>query len=107
MRFFCGLLIGSNIGINAKWISTVKNKIADKILRLKKLTTTDSKSSYTHSTYNYANLQQDHKELKACSFFQPSPKLVLLLSVILLTRKCPSLNQILNLKPQDLGKLCT
>ncbi len=57
-RFFCGLLIGLSIGINAKWISTVENKVADKILRLKKLTTTDSKSSSTHHTYNYANLQQ-------------------------------------------------
>ncbi len=25
-RFFCGLLIGSNVGVNAKWISTVENK---------------------------------------------------------------------------------
>jgi hypothetical protein len=106
-RFFCGLLIGSNIGINAKWISAVKNKIADKISRLKKLITTDCKSSFTHHTYNITNLQQEHKELKACIFFQPSPKLVSLLLGILLTRKCPSLNQILNLKPQDLGKLCT
>ncbi len=29
-RFFCGLLIGSNVGVNAKWISTVENEIADK-----------------------------------------------------------------------------
>jgi hypothetical protein len=49
-RFFCGLLIGSNIGVNAKWISTVKNEIADKISRLKKLTSTDPKSSSTHHT---------------------------------------------------------
>ncbi len=106
-RFFCGLLIGSNIGINAKWISTVKNEVADKILRLKKLTTTDSKSSSTHHTYDYTNLQQEHKELKACIFFQPSHKLVSLLLDILLTGKCPDLNLILNLKPQDLGKLRT
>ena len=36
-RFFCGLLIGSEVGINAKWISTVANKIADDISRLKKV----------------------------------------------------------------------
>ncbi len=64
-RFFCGLLIGSNVGVNTKCISTVKNEIADKISRLKKLTSTDPKSSSTHHTYNYANLQQEHKELKA------------------------------------------
>jgi hypothetical protein len=105
--FFCGLLIGSNIGIHAKWISTVKNEVADKISRLKKLTTTDSKSSSTHHTYDYVNLQQEHKELKACIFFQPSHKLVSLLLGILLTGKYPDLNLILKLKPQDLGKLCT
>ncbi len=34
-RFFCGLLIGSNVGVNAKWISTIENVLANKILRLK------------------------------------------------------------------------
>ena len=58
-RFFCGLLIGSSIGINATWISTVKNKITDKILRIKKS---------THDPflfqYDFAKLQQDHAELR-------------------------------------------
>jgi hypothetical protein len=102
-RFFCGLLIGSNVGVNAKWISTIKNVIADKILRFK--TTNLEPSSLP--TYNYANLQQEHEELKVCSFFQPSPKLVLLLWEIMLARKCPDLSLILSLKPQDLGRLCT
>jgi hypothetical protein len=35
-RFLCGLLIGSNVGVNAKWINTTENKIAEKISRLKK-----------------------------------------------------------------------
>ena len=43
-RFFCELMIGSNVGVNAKWISTNKNMIADKILRLKKLIDTNSNS---------------------------------------------------------------
>jgi hypothetical protein len=34
-RFSCSLLIGSNVGVNAKWISTIKNVVADKISRLK------------------------------------------------------------------------
>ncbi len=101
-RFFCGLLIGSNIGVNAKWISTIENVIAVKILRFK--TTNLEPSSIP--TYSYADLQQEHKELKVCSFFQPSPKLVLLLWEIMLTGKCPDLSLILSLKPQDLGKLC-
>jgi hypothetical protein len=29
--FFCGLMIGSQVEINAKWISTTANKIANKI----------------------------------------------------------------------------
>jgi hypothetical protein len=35
-RFFCGLLIGSDVGINAKWITTEENKFADVISRIKK-----------------------------------------------------------------------
>jgi hypothetical protein len=102
-RFFCGLLIGSNIGVNTKWISIIKNVIADKISRFK--TTNLEPSSLP--TYNYANLQQEHKELKVCNFFQQSSKPVLLLWEIILTRKCPDLSLILSLKPQGLGKLCT
>jgi hypothetical protein len=33
-RFFCGLLIDSNVGINAKWISTLANKIAKSLLTI-------------------------------------------------------------------------
>jgi hypothetical protein len=101
-RFFCGLLIGPNVGVNVKWISTIDNVIANKISRIK----TTNLEPCSLPTYNYANLQQEHKELKVCSFFQPSPKLVLLLWEIMLTGKCPELSLILSLKPQDLGKLC-
>ncbi len=104
-RFCCGLLIGLNLGINAKWISMIKNVRADKISRLKKLITTNSTSSSIPS-YDYANLQQKHAELKACTFFQPSPKLVSLIWEILLMQNCPDLSLILSLRPQDLGKLC-
>jgi len=69
-RFFCGLLIGSDVGINAKWISTSANKIADEISRIKK-------STQNHSSFHYdfSKLQQDHVELKHCCFFQPSQEL--------------------------------
>jgi hypothetical protein len=103
-RFFCGLMIGSNVGVNAKWISTIKMVIADKISRLKKLTVINSNSP-SSPTYNYTNLQQEHEELKACSSFQPNHKLVLLLLEIFLTQKCPNLSLVLRLRPQDLGKL--
>ncbi len=35
--FFYGLMIGSQVGINAKWISTTANKIADKIFLTPKI----------------------------------------------------------------------
>jgi hypothetical protein len=74
-RFFCGLLIGSRVGINAKWISTIDNEIVNKISRLK-ATNSPSTNSFT---YEYSNLQQEHKELKACIFYQPSCKLLSLI----------------------------
>ena len=51
-RFFCGLLIGSNIGINAKWISTLANKIADKISRIKKSTNNPPSFQYDFPNFN-------------------------------------------------------
>jgi hypothetical protein len=102
-RFFYGLLIGSDVGINGKWISTIENVIANEISRLK-ATHTESPDS---PSYDYSNLKQDHKELQACSFFQPSPKLLSFLWEILLTKKCPNLSQILKLRPPNLGRLHT
>jgi hypothetical protein len=66
-RFFCGLLIGLSVGINAKWISTSANKIADEISRIKK-----SAHNPPSFHYDFSKLQQDHAELKHCHFFQPS-----------------------------------
>jgi hypothetical protein len=106
-KFFCGLLIGSNVCVNAKWISTIKSVIVNKISRLKEVINTNSKLPSSLPTYNYAHLQQEHKELKVCNFFQPSHKLLSLISDILLMQKCPDLNQIRKLEPCNLGKLST
>jgi len=99
-RFFCGLLIGSAVGINATWISTVENKIADEISRIKK-STHDSFSFQ----YDFAKLQQDHPELRHCRFFQPSQELLSMIWDILLTRNSPDLNKVRLLKQSGLGKL--
>ena len=101
------LLIGSQVGINAKWISTHENVIADKISRLKQTNEISSTLPTVKPTYDYSKLQQEHEELKVCSSFLPSPKLLSLIWEILLTQKCPDLRLILSLRPQDLGKLCT
>ncbi len=53
VHFFCGLLIGLEVGINAKWICTKANKIADKILRLKKSLT--STASYFQMNFLNSN----------------------------------------------------
>jgi hypothetical protein len=100
-RFFCGLLIGSDVGINAKWISTAANKIADEILRIKKSNTPLS------FHYDITKLQQDHAELKNCCFFQPSPELLSMIWAILLTQKSPDSNKVLLLKRNGLGRLST
>ena len=101
-RFFCGLLIGSHVGINSEWISTEENEIADAISRLKQ----ESKNSPTdHVTFDYSNLQQQFQQLKACRFFQPSQELLSSLWEILLTERFPSLKQIAQLKQNGLGKL--
>ena len=52
--FFCGLLIGSPLGINSKWISTDENEVPDKISRIKK----EELKSSPHFSYDYKNLQQ-------------------------------------------------
>jgi hypothetical protein len=99
-RFFCGLLIGSNIGINATWISTITNKIADEISRIKK---------FAHNPFSFqfdfAKLQQDHAELRHCRFFQPSHELLSMIWDILLTRNLPDLDKVRLLKQNSLGKL--
>jgi hypothetical protein len=107
-RFFRGLLIGSDVGINAKWISTIENIIADKISRLKEVfKNTNFNSTSSLPTYDYTHLQQNHEELKVCNFFHLSHKLLSLIWDILLTQKCPDLNQILKLRPCNSGKLST
>ena len=100
-RFFCGLMINSNLGINSKWIATDENEVADGISRIKKSISNNS----THSFYDYSSLKADFHQLKNCSFFQPSRELLFMIWNILLTKKCPSLDQVIRLKPSDLGKL--
>jgi hypothetical protein len=99
-RFFCGLLIGSGIGINATWISTTENKIADDISRIKK-----SAHDPFSFQYDFAKLQQDHVELRHCRCFQPSCKLLSMIWEILLTQNSPDLNKVRLLKQNGLGKL--
>jgi hypothetical protein len=80
-RFFCSLMIGSDVGINAKLIATKTNKIVDAILRLKKSHTSTS----TFSHYDFLKLKQDHADLKHCRFHHPSQELLSLIWKTVLT----------------------
>ena len=99
-RFFCGLLIGSRVGINATWIRTVKNKIADEIPRIKK--STHDPISFQ---YDFAKLQQDHAELRHCCFFQLSQELLSMIWDISLMQNLPDLNKVRLLKQSGFGTL--
>jgi hypothetical protein len=96
-------MIGAQVGINAKWISTTANKIADKILQLKK-SHTSTASSFC---YDFSKLKQDHADLKHCPFNHPSQELLSLIWETVLTRKSPDLESIQALKLSGLGKLST
>jgi hypothetical protein len=79
-RFFCSLLINSPLGINLQWISTIDNKIADGISRLKKQCT--NTTSVPH--FDYTKLKQTYPELTHCSFFQLEPSLISMIWEIML-----------------------
>jgi hypothetical protein len=89
-RFFCRLLIGSDVGITAKWISTLANCTTNKISRIKR--STNNPSSFQ---YDFSKLQQDHTELKHCCFFQPSQELLSMIWEILLMQNWPELSKVL------------
>ncbi len=100
--FFCRLLIGSYIGINGKWISTLAKCIADKISDL--LVTILPHFNMTSPNFNR---QQDHTELKHCCFFQPSQEQLSMIWDVLLTQNLPNLSKVLQLKQNGLGRLNT
>jgi hypothetical protein len=103
-RFFCGLLMNSRLGINAKWLSTHENFIADEISRLKKLQLLENPSS-NHPSVDYKSLFQSFPQLKACKKWEPSNELLSTIWQCVRTKSCPSLEEINRLKQAGLGKL--
>ncbi len=100
--FFCSLLINLPLGINSQWISTIDNKIADSVSRLKKHSNNNSSPFF-----DYTILKQTYPELRHCSFFQIQPELILLIWDIVLTKKWPNHKEVQTLKQRLLGKLTT
>ena len=70
-RLFVGLLMSTQIGVQAEWISTHLNFIADDMSRLKK--------ESVDCDFNYAELKQTYQILAPCQQFQPS---IILLTII-------------------------
>ncbi len=101
-RFICSLMIDLPLGINSQWISTIDNKIAEDISRLKKQS--DNNSS---PAFDYTILKQMYPELRHCSFFQIQPELILLIWDIELTEKWPNHEEVQTLKQRPLCKLTT
>lgn len=105
-RFFCALLMNSKLGINAQWLSTQDNFIADDISRLKKIFLQQNPTSQ-HPSIDYSLIFQKYPQLKTCKKFVPSDELISCLEHCLLRRSCPPLERISKLKQSELGKLIT
>jgi hypothetical protein len=88
-----GLLMGTNLGIQAKWLSTELNVIAHDISRMED----------ADGNYDYSQLIVDHPSLKTCRQFQPSPILLGMISDVLLNNASPDPLTIRRLKPHNLG----
>ena len=95
-RFFIGLLMGTKIGVQAEWLSTHLNFIADDISRLKK--------SDLNGDYDYANLKKSYPVLAPCRQFQPSASLLGMLWEILLRGGSPDPLIVRALEPKTLGQ---
>ena len=92
-KIVIGLLMSTNLGIQAEWLSTKLNVIADDISRLED----------ADGNYDYSQLIVDHPSLKTCRQFQPSPILLGMISDVLLNNASPDRLMIRRLKPHDLG----
>ena len=94
-RLFLGLLMSTKLGIQAEWLPTELNKIADDISRLKG----------EGGDYDYSQLLTDHPSLRACRHFQPSDILLTKIWDVVLRNDVPDPLMIRELKPQALGSI--
>ena len=102
-RLFVGLLMDSPLGINAEWLSTHDNEVADGISRAKSCSTNDANP---HPTFDYSSLKQKYeKTLGTCRLWSPSSQLLSLIYNVLTTRQSPPLKELRSFRPGDLGKL--
>jgi len=96
-RLFVGMLMGTKIGVQAEWISTHLNFIADDISRIQK--------ESVDGNFNYAQLTQTYPVLRDCRQFEPSDTLLGMIWEIVLNNVSPDPLTIRQLKPAALGHL--
>ena len=95
---FMGLLLNSNLGIQAEYLNTHENFIADEISRLRRLTTKDS------FNFDYAELLSTYpQQLTGCKQFFPSKLLLSTLYDVLLNNASPDPLIVRKLEPRALG----
>ena len=95
-RLFVGLLMNTKIGIQADWISTHLNFIADDISRLKQ--------EDADGNFDYKKLRLTYPILRDCRQFQPSDALLGMIWDVLLNNACPDPLIVRQLKPAALGQ---
>jgi len=88
------MIMGTALGLDADYISTHANVVADDISHLKR----SSDGQYDHS-----KLLTDHPLLCSCHTFQPSKSLLTMLWDIMLNSTSPDPLIIRQLKPETLG----
>ena len=94
-RFFVDLLMGTNIDIQAEWLSTHKTFFADDISCLK--------DKNGNGDFDYKQLKNSYSCLKPCRQFQPSHTLLGIIWDILWWESCPDQLVVAQLKPHVLG----
>jgi len=95
---FMGLLLNSNLGIQAEYLNTHENFIADKISRLRRLATKDS------FNFDYAQLISTYpQQFTGCKQFFPSKILLSTLYNVLLNNASPDPLTIREWTPDMLG----
>ena len=93
-RLFIGLLMGTPIGIQAEWLSTHVNTVADDISRIRQ---------QEGGSIDYANLFLTHPFLSHCRNFKPSDTLLGMIWEILLHKRSPDPLIIRRIEPRALG----
>ena len=91
-RISIGLLMGTNLSIQAEWLSTCWNVITDDISGLED----------GDGNYDYSQLLVDHPSLKNCHQFQLSHILLGMILDVLLNNTSPDPLMIKKLKPHAL-----